>query len=104
MIYELRAEFSERRPGIFQNWWLFLYGSWYNRAVPDWQGGGSAYGGKWKPSKPADEKFIGKPGEIKQSFTKKGDLYEAHIGPDGKADSETLKCYTNVVTGVANKI
>ncbi len=53
------------------------------------KGGGSAYGGKWKPSKLADEKFIGKPGEIKQSFTKKGDLYETHIGPDGKADSET---------------
>ena len=53
------------------------------------KGGGSAYGGAWKPSKPADEKFIGKPGEIKQSFTKKGDLYETHIGPDGKADSET---------------
>ena len=53
------------------------------------KGGGSAYGGKWKPSKPADEKFIGKPGEVKQSFTKKGDLYETHIGPDGKVDSET---------------
>ena len=53
------------------------------------KGGGSAYGGKWKPSKLGDEKFIGKPGEIKQSFTKKGDLYETHIGLDGKADSET---------------
>lgn len=53
------------------------------------KGGGSAYGGKWKPSKPADEKFIGKPSEVKQSFTKKGYLYETHIGPDGKADSET---------------
>ena len=53
------------------------------------KGGGSAYGGAWKPSKPADEKFIGKPGEIKQSFTTKGDLYETHIGPDGKADFET---------------
>lgn len=42
-----------------------------------------------KPSKLGDEKFIGKPGEIKQSFTKKGDLYETHIGLDGKADSET---------------
>lgn len=52
------------------------------------KGGGSAYGGKWKPSKATDEKFVGEPGEIKQSFTKKGDLYETHIGPDGKADSE----------------
>lgn len=28
-------------------------------------GGGSAYGGKWRPAKPADERFMGKPGEIK---------------------------------------
>lgn len=48
--------------------------------------GGSAYGGQWKPSKPEDRKFIGTPGEIKQSFNRKGDLYETHIGPDGRAD------------------
>ena len=52
------------------------------------KGGGSAYGGDWKPSKPQDEKFIGKSGEIKQSYTKRGELYETHIGPDGKADYE----------------
>ena len=28
------------------------------------KGGGSAYGGKWKPSKPEDERFIGEPGEV----------------------------------------
>lgn len=56
--------------------------------VPTTKGGGSAYGGEWKPSKPADEKFIGEPGEIKPSYTKKGDLYETHIGPSGRADYE----------------
>ena len=29
------------------------------------KGGGSAYAGKWKPSNPADEKFIGKQAEAK---------------------------------------
>jgi len=53
------------------------------------KGGGSAYGGDWQPAKPEDERFTGKPGETKQSFTRKGDVYETHIGPDGKADSET---------------
>lgn len=32
-------------------------------------GGGSAYGGKWRPAKPADERFMGKPGEIKITST-----------------------------------
>ena len=56
--------------------------------IPLVKGGGSAYGGEWKPAKPADEKFIGEPGEMKPSFSKKGDLYETHIGPNGKADYE----------------
>ena len=47
------------------------------------KGGGSAYGGKWKPSKPEDERFLGKPGEIKHEGEK-----ETHIGDDGKADRE----------------
>ena len=42
--------------------------------IPTEKGGGSAYGGQWKPSKPEDEKFIGTSGEVKQSFSKKGDL------------------------------
>ncbi len=37
------------------------------------KGGGSAYGGKGKLSKPADEKVIDKLGEVKQSFAQKGD-------------------------------
>lgn len=33
--------------------------------VLSFKGIGSAYGGQWRPSKPADERFIGKPGEKK---------------------------------------
>ena len=34
------------------------------------KGGGSAYGGEWKPSKPEDERLVGKPGEIKVTYQK----------------------------------
>ena len=49
---------------------------------------GSAFGGKWKPKKPEDERLIGKPGEIKETFreTKKGGyLIQTKIGNDGRA-------------------
>ena len=54
------------------------------------KGGGSAYGGKWKPNpnKPQDQRFLGEPGETKVSYTSKGELIETHIGSDGKADFE----------------
>lgn len=52
------------------------------------KGGGSAYGGKWKPAKAADERFLGQPGETKPNYTTKGDKIETHIGPEGKADYE----------------
>ena len=52
------------------------------------KGMGSAFGGEWKPSKPQDERFIGKPGEKKITYTKKGERYETKIGDDGKATSE----------------
>ena len=32
---------------------------------PVYKGSGSAYGGKWKPKKPGDDRYWGKPGEIK---------------------------------------
>lgn len=51
-------------------------------------GGGSAYGGKWRPSKPGDERFLGKPGEIKSSYAKDGSKIETKIGEDGRAVSE----------------
>ena len=49
------------------------------------KGGGSAYGGELKPSKPEDERFWGEPGETKYTYTAKGELIETLIGPDGKA-------------------
>ncbi len=54
------------------------------------KGGGSAYGGEWKPNpnKPQDQRFFGEPGETKISYTTKGELIETHIGPDRKADYE----------------
>lgn len=51
-------------------------------------GGGSAYGGKWRPSKPGDERFLGEPGEIKISYAKDGSKIETKIGEDGRAVSE----------------
>ena len=58
--------------------------------VPVVKGGGSAYGGRWRPSpnKPQDQRFLGEPGEIKISYTTKGELIETYIGSDGKADHE----------------
>lgn len=49
------------------------------------KGGGSAFGGDWKPSpnKPQDQRFIGEPGQINQSGYSK-----THIGNNGKADYE----------------
>ena len=54
------------------------------------KGGGSAYGGEWKPNptKPQDQRFLGEPGETKISYTTKGELIETYIGPDKKADYE----------------
>ena len=53
--------------------------------VPAFKGGGSAYGGKLRPSKPEDERFWGEPGEIKYSYTAKDERIETYIGPDGRA-------------------
>ena len=63
----------------------FLIGGSY---IP--KGGGSAYGGEWRPNpeKPNDWKFLGEPGDMNQTYDKHGELYETHIGPDGKADYE----------------
>lgn len=50
--------------------------------IPFDKGMGSAYGGKWQPNpnKPQDQRFIGKPGEIKITFTSKGERFETKIG------------------------
>lgn len=49
------------------------------------KGGGSAYGGEWKPSpnKPGDQRFLGAPGQVNQ-----GGYSKTHIGQDGRADYE----------------
>jgi len=55
------------------------------------KGMGSAYGGEWRPNKPEDERFLGKPGETNKSRaeTKKGGYdRETKIGDDGKATRE----------------
>lgn len=55
------------------------------------KGMGSAQGGPWKPAKPADERFLGEPGTIKDTWvpTSKGG-YRAitKIGSDGRATEE----------------
>ncbi|MDY3080360.1 MAG: hypothetical protein SOR56_09210 [Oscillospiraceae bacterium] len=52
-------------------------------------GGGSAYGGKWRPSpkKPNDKRFLGEPGEIKTTYTN-GYRVDTKIGADGRAVTE----------------
>ena len=55
--------------------------------VPNVKGGGSAYGGKWRPAKPEDERLIGKPGEIKTTY-KNGYRVDTKIGADGRAAAE----------------
>lgn len=51
------------------------------------KGSGSAYGGEWIPKKPEDERFIGEPGEIKETFSN-GYRIQTRIGANGKADFE----------------
>lgn len=49
------------------------------------KGSGSAFGGRWRPKKDADERFVGKPGEIKETIKENGDIYATKIGDDGRA-------------------
>ena len=52
------------------------------------KGGGSAYGGKWKPSSDKDNRLSGTPGEIKTTYNKNWEKTETLIGRDGKATKE----------------
>lgn len=57
------------------------------------KGSGSVHGGQWRPhpDKPWEERFFGKPGEIKRTFipTSKGGYWvETKIGDDGRAIKE----------------
>lgn len=59
------------------------------------KGTGSAYGGKWKPKKPDDERYLGKPGEIKETFDKNGERRLTKIGDDGRAEMERHESFHN---------
>ena len=54
------------------------------------KGGGSAYGGKWcpNPNKPQDQRYWGKPGEIKTTIMRNGEIFRTKIGSDGRAEIE----------------
>ena len=53
-----------------------------------YKGSGSAYGGKWKPKKPGDDRYLGKPGEIKVTYDDHGMKRWTKIGSDGRAVKE----------------
>lgn len=42
----------------------------------------------WTPKKPEDKRFMGKPGEIKESVNRKGEKYLTKIGKNGYATAE----------------
>jgi len=52
------------------------------------KGSGSAYSGKWIPKKEEDKRFLGKPGEIKETYTSKGKKRWTKIVEDGRAIKE----------------
>lgn len=51
-------------------------------------GGGSAFGGEWRPAKDDDKRFLGTPGEINLTTDRNGNKRETKIGDDGKANRE----------------
>ena len=52
------------------------------------KGMGSAYGGEWQPAKEDDERFLGKPGEVKETIAKGSYRRSTKIGEDGRATKE----------------
>ena len=54
------------------------------------KGMGSAHGGKWRPNpnKPNDQRFLGKPGEVKDTILSNGERVLTKIGEDGRATRE----------------
>lgn len=52
------------------------------------KGGGSVFGGEWRPSKPRDERLIGSPGVINRTTDSHENLVETKIGSDGRAIKE----------------
>lgn len=71
------------KSGYVENEEIKLYNNYIQNGM------GSAFGGQWKPSKPEDERFLGKPGEIKISYVGKSRIrVETKIGDDGRAIRE----------------
>ncbi len=60
-----------------------------------YRGFGSAYGGNWKPKKPGDYRYLGKPGEIKVTYDQNGEKILTKIGDDGRAVKERHFSYHN---------
>ena len=52
------------------------------------KGMGSSRGGEWRPKKEEDERFLGKPGEVKRTFVSQGYWKLTKIGDDGRAVME----------------
>lgn len=62
-----------------------------NALIPTDKGMGDSHGGKWKPAKIEDKRLLGKPGEIKTTYTNGkngGYRIDTKIGEDGKAIKE----------------
>ncbi|MCL2014517.1 MAG: hypothetical protein FWG69_05975 [Oscillospiraceae bacterium] len=61
-----------------------------NGYVISGKGMGSVYGGKWRPhpDKPEDNRFLGEPGEVKETVAKGGYNRSTKIGDDGRAVKE----------------
>lgn len=67
---------------------IIKYGCGHVWSAWEEKGSGSAFGGKWKPKKDEDKRFIGKPGEIKETYTRNGERRLTKIGEDGYAEKE----------------
>lgn len=52
------------------------------------KGGGSAFGGEWKPSKPEDNRFFGEPNTIGTFYKQDGTMIQVNYGDDGRAVKE----------------
>ena len=62
------------------------------------KGGGSAYGGKWRPNpnKPQDQRYLGNPGEIKRTIMNNGDVYKPKWGLMGGRKWNGMRQITTV--------
>ena len=62
------------------------------------KGGGSAYGGKWRPNpnKSQDQRYLGNPGEIKRTIMNNGDVYKTKWGLMGGRKWNGMRQITTV--------